>query len=88
MSAFAVSAAFPEAIDVAGLGVGEDARAGDDFGEFGMREGDLDDVDAEERGLRVGLGVAAGTAGEFFGLTDLAGAGDIDIYVVLIFGID
>ena len=88
LRAFAVRTAFPEAIHVAGLRVGEDARAGDDLGQLGVSEGYLDDVDAEERGLRVGLRVSAGAAGEFFGLTDLAGAGDVDVDVVLILGVD
>ncbi len=88
LCSFAVRAALPEAIHVAGLGIGKDARAGNDLGLLGMSEGYLDDVDAEERGLRVGLRVPAGAAGKLFGLTDRAGAGDIDVNVVLILGID
>ena len=36
----------------------------------------------------IGLGIAAGAAGQFFGLANAAGAGDIDVDVVLILGID
>jgi hypothetical protein len=88
LRALAVRAALPEAIHVAGLRVGEDARAGDDLGQFGVSEGYLDDVDAEERSLRVGLWVPASAAGKLFGLTNLARAGDLNVDVVLILGVD
>jgi hypothetical protein len=39
--------------------------AGDDFGQLGLSQRYLDDVDAEERGLRVGFRVAAGAAREY-----------------------
>jgi hypothetical protein len=37
LSAFAVVAAFPQAVQGTGLFIGENARAGDDLREFGMR---------------------------------------------------
>ena len=88
LSALTVGPTLPEAIDVAGLRVGEDARAGDDLGLLGVSEGHSDDVNAEERGLRIGLWVPSSATSELFGLTDLAGAGDVDVDVVLILGID
>lgn len=88
LRALAVSAALPKSVYVARLGVGENARAGDDFGLFRVGERDLDDIDTEERGLGVGLRVAAGAAGEFFGLADGTGAGDVHVDVVFILGVD
>ena len=53
-----------------------------------MRERDLDDVDAEESCIGIGFRVAAGAAGQFIGLTNAAGAGNIDVDIVLILRIN
>ena len=56
LRAFAVVAAFPEAVRCAPvLCIGEDARAVDDLRQLGMRQRHLDDVDAEQRGVGIGL---------------------------------
>ena len=68
--------------------IGEDARAVDDLGQLGMRERHLDDDDGEDRGIGILVGIAAGAAGELSGRTDARGAGDVDVDVVLVFGVD
>ena len=88
LRAFAVVAALPETVHGAGLRIGEDARAGDDFRLLGMRQRHLDDVDAEQRGVGILVGIAAGAARQFFCLANAAGAGDVDVDVVLVFRID
>ena len=54
LRAFPVIAAFPKAVDGAGLRVGEDARAGYDLRLLRVRQRHLDDVDPEQRCVRIG----------------------------------
>ena len=88
LSAFAVLAALPKAVHRAALRVGEDAGTGDDLGQLGVRQRDLDDVDSEQRGIRILFRLAARAIRQFFGLTHISGSGDIDVDVVLVLGID
>src|SRR4051794_13781738 len=63
----AVRAAHPEAGDVAGGGIGEDARTIDDLRVAWPGERHLDHIDTEERGVGVVLRFASRAAVEFLG---------------------
>jgi hypothetical protein len=62
-----VVATLPEPRDVAGRRVGKDAGPVDDARLFWRGEGHLDDVDAEERGVRIFFGILARAIGELLG---------------------
>lgn len=67
LRAVTVVAALPQAVHVAGLGIGEDARAGDYLGQLRMRDRHLDDDDGKERGIGILVGIAAGAAAKLSG---------------------
>ena len=69
---FAVIAALPQAVEGAGLFVCENARARNDLGLLRMRQRDLNDVDAEQRRIRVLRGVSARAARQFVCLANAA----------------
>src|SRR5262245_58572982 len=53
-----------------------------------MGHGDLNNVNAEERRVGIGIGIPGGASREFLGLANHARAGDIDIYVLFVLGVD
>src|SRR5256885_6039842 len=81
LRAGAAFAAFFKAGDRAGLRVGEDARPVDDRGFLGGRERHFDDVDAEERGVRIVVRIPAGAARELFARSHGAGTRPVDVQV-------
>ena len=88
LRAFPVVAAFPEAVHGAGLRIGKDARAGDDLRQLRVRQRHLDDVDPEQRGVRIRLRVPARASRQFFRLTNVSRPGDVDVDVVLVLRVD
>ncbi len=88
LRAITVVAALPQAVHIAGLGIGEDARAGNHLGQFRMRDWHLDDDDGKKRGIGILVRIAAGTAAKLGGGTDPRGAGDVDVDIVLVLGVD
>ena len=77
-------AALPEPRHVAGFRVGEDARAVDDARRRGCCQRHLDDVDAEQRGVRIFLGIERRAARQLFPGSDGADAGPVDVDVALV----
>src|SRR6267378_6429583 len=81
-------AALPQPVHVSGLGIGEDARAGYDLRLLGMRQRHLDDDDGEQRRVGILIRVSTRAARQLFCGTHARGPGDVDIDVVLVFGVD
>ena len=77
-----VIAAGPQPGDGAGGRIREDARTGDDGGLLRGLQRHLDDVDREERGVRVFLRIEARAAGEFLARAHGARARPVDVEVV------
>src|SRR5262249_39053087 len=77
----AVVAALPQTRDRAGRCVRKDARTVDDLRLLRRRERHLDHVDAEERGVRILLGIETRAAGELLRRADRARAGAVDVDV-------
>ena len=70
------------------LRIAEDARAVDDLRQFRVGQRNLDDVDPEQRGLRVGRRIAARAIRQFFLLANRSGSRNVDVDVVLVLGVD
>ena len=81
LRAGSVVAAGPEPGDGARRRVGKDPRAADNAGFLWSGDGNLDDVDAEERGVRIVLRFGAGTAGQLFGRPHGGGTRSVDVQV-------
>src|SRR5207247_3981206 len=84
LRALAVRAAAPQARDRAARRVREDARLVDDFGVLGRLQRHLDDVDAEERRVRVVLGLPPRAARELLTRSHGARAGAVDVEIVCV----
>jgi hypothetical protein len=80
LRSFAMAAALPESRDVT-RGIGEDTRACDDLGVLRRVEWNADDVDAEQRRIRILLRRTRRTTRELVWRTHDARAGDVDVNV-------
>ena len=81
LCSLAVRAAAPEPGDVAGRGIRENPRAIDDVRVLRRGERHLDDVDAEQRRIRIFLRLEAGAAGELLRRPHGARARAVDVQV-------
>src|SRR5205814_6880775 len=84
----AVRAAVGQAVDGARPRIHEHARAVDDFGVLRRSHRNLDDVNPEQRGVRVLVRSFAGAAGQFFRLADKRRAGDVDVDIFFVVRIE
>src|SRR5580704_14824006 len=66
---FAVGTAVVQAVERTGTRINKNARAGDDLRILRRGDRNLDDVNTEQRRIRILVWSFAGTSGEFFGLT-------------------
>ena len=82
-----VAAAVAQSVHGAGAGIHEHPRAGNDFGVLGRRHWDLDDVDAEQRRIRILVGLAARASGQFFALAHEGRSRNINVNVVFVVGV-
>jgi hypothetical protein len=69
-----VLTALPKPVHGATLRVGEDAGAGDNLGQLGVRQRDLDDIDTEQGGIRILFRLASSAIRQLFRLTHISGS--------------
>src|SRR5579859_7570095 len=81
---FAVRAAIAQAVDGAGSRIHEHAGAVDDFGVLRGGHGNFDDVNAEQRGVRILVRSFSRAAGQLFRLAHKRRAGNIDVDIFFV----